>query len=69
MNTADYVKEINVIDPDSKAEVGICVFKHNESGAMFAMDASYLDQCFDGETDPVVQDPFNDGQEITLFGL
>ena len=69
MNTAKFVKEVVVIDPDSKGEVGMSVFKHNEGGGMFAIDSSYLDQCFDDDIDPVIPDPFNEGQEITLFGL
>jgi hypothetical protein len=65
--TAKFVKEITVIDPDTKGEVEITVFKHEQSDGMFAIDSSYLDQCFDD--DPVIPDPFNDGQQITLFGL
>ena len=68
-NSAEYVKEISVIDPDSKGEVAMCVFKHNESGGMFAVDSSYLEQCFDDDTDPVIPDPFNDGLNVTLYGL
>jgi len=69
MNTANYIKEVSVIDPDSKGEVGMFVFKHNQSGAMFAIDSSYIEQCFDVDIDPAIPDPFNEGQEITLFGL
>ena len=67
--SAEFVKEIEVKDPDSKAQVAMSVFKHNESGAMFAIDSSYLDQCFDDDQDPVIPDPFNKEFEITLFGL
>ena len=66
INTADFLKEINVEDPDSKLEVGMSVFKHNQSGAMFAIDASYLDQNFDDGNDPVILDPFNAGYELIL---
>jgi len=45
------------------------VFRHNESGAMFAIDSSYLEQCFDDDTDPQIPDPFNEGMSITLYGL
>jgi len=68
-NAAEFVKEIEVKDPDSKAQVAMSVFKHNESGAMFAIDSSYLDQCFDDDTDPCIPDPFNDGQTVTLYNL
>ena len=45
MNKAKYVQDITVIDPDTKGEVDITVFKH-ENGGMFAIDASYID-CID----------------------
>ena len=68
-NSAEFVKEVTVTDPDSKAPVDMCVFKHNETGGMFAVDSSYLDQYFDDDTNPVIQDPFNDGQNVTLYNL
>jgi len=75
MNTAKFVTEITVVDPDSKGEVAMSVFKHNEGGGMFAVDSSYLDQCFEDDVDPVIPDPFSDNErstevdKITLFGL
>jgi len=68
-NSAEFVKEVSVKDPDSGGWVEMAVFKHNDSGGMFAVDSSYLDQCFDDDTDPVIQDPFNDGQTVTLYNL
>ena len=67
--SAEFVKEISVKDPDSKQFVEMSVFKHNQSGGMFAVDSSYLDQCFDDDTDPIINDPLNEDQKITLFGL
>ena len=52
-----------VIDPDSKGEVAMSVFKH-ENGGMFAMDSSYLDQCFDDDGDPTIPDPFNEFDDL-----
>ena len=68
-NSAEFVSEIMVKDPDSKLRVEMSVFKHNDSGGMFAVDSSYLDQCFDDDTNPVIADPFNDGLTVTLYGL
>ena len=68
-NSAEYVKEVTVKDPDSKAPVEMTVFKHTDSGAMFAIDSSYLEQCFDDDTDPVIPDPFNPEQYVTLYNL
>ena len=69
MNIAQFVTEVTVIDPDSKGEVGMSVFKHNQTGGMFAVDSSYLDQCFDDDNDPVIADPIEPHQRIKLFGL
>ncbi len=57
MNKAKLVKEITVIDPDTKGEVELTVYRH-ENGGMFAVDSSYLDQAFDDDTYPVIPDPF-----------
>lgn len=69
MNTAKFVTEITVIDPDSGLPVEIDVFKHEGSGGMFAVDASYLDQCFDDDTDPVINDVFSTVTKKTTIGL
>jgi hypothetical protein len=56
MKTAQFVKVVNVIDPDTGGEVELEVYKH-ENGGMFAMDSSYLSQvCTDDE--PIIPDPF-----------
>jgi len=68
-NSAEFVREIDQKDPESGLPVAMSVFRHNESGAMFAVDSSYLEQCFDDDTDPVIPDPFNEGMSITLYGL
>lgn len=65
MNKAKFVKEITVIDPDTKGEVELSVFKH-ENGGMFAMDSSYLDQCFDDEVDPLIPDPFSTTDNVVV---
>lgn len=68
MNTARLLGEQPVLDPDSGAPVDIAIFKHSESGGIFAIDASFLGQCFEDEQDPVIQDPFNDGSMLRLLG-
>ena len=57
MNTAKFVKEITVQDPDTGGDVEMEVYKH-QGGGMFAIDSSYLDQVHDDDTYPVVPDPF-----------
>jgi len=67
MNTAKFVKEITVVDPDTGGDVQMEVWKH-EGGGMFAIDSSYLDQCTDPEY-PVIPDPFsaNDAVDNVQF--
>jgi hypothetical protein len=65
MRTAKFVKEITVIDPDSKGEVELSVYKH-ENGGMFAMDSSFLDQCTDEDSYPVIRDPFETTGKVML---
>ena len=74
-NSAEFVKEVTVKDPDSGGYVELAVFKHNETGGMFAVDSSYLDQCFDDDTNPRIPDPFSlnlpgsGSYDVTLYNL
>jgi hypothetical protein len=74
MDTAKFVKEIMVIDPDTKGEVELSVFKH-ENGGMFALDSSYIVQVLPEEGDCLIPDPFVDDYnadttaEVLLTGV
>ena len=69
MNTAKYVTEITVKDPDTGNDVEMEVYKH-ENGGMFAIDSSYLDQNFEDGTNPTVPDLFSDdGTNVPLVEL
>lgn len=61
LNTAKLVEEIRVVDPDSKGEVDLAIYKH-QNGGMFAMDISFLDQVVisDDFDRPIIPDPFTD---------
>ena len=63
MRTAKFVKEIVVIDPDTKGEVSLSVFKH-EGGGMFALDSSYIEQVLPEEGDCTIPDPFNEMDDL-----
>jgi len=63
MRNAKFVKEIVVIDPDSKGEVSLSVFKH-ENGGMFALDSSYIVQVLPEEGDCTIPDPFNEFDDL-----
>jgi hypothetical protein len=43
MKCAKFVCEVKVYDPDSHSVVNLAVFKEEQSGGMFGIDASYLD--------------------------
>lgn len=58
MNTAKFVLEVKVIDPDTQGEVEISIFKH-ENGGMFGIDSSYIAQVLEDEDEPQIPDPFD----------
>ena len=61
MQTAKFVKEISVTDPDTKGEVKLEVYKA-ETGGMFAIDSSFLEQF---ELDEIaILNPFADVEGI-----
>ena len=62
---AKFVREITVIDPDTKNPIELDVFKH-EGGGMFAIDSSFLDQCTDSD-EPHIPDVFNAGRKVKLI--
>lgn len=59
--TAKYVKDIEVKDPDTGNTIGLEVFKDPESGAMFAIDASYTEMVSEE-----IPSPFNKGTMLNL---
>ena len=67
--TAIMIGEVTVTDPDSKQPVEVCMFKHEQSGAIFGIDASYLVECFNDDEDPIIPDPFNEEREVILKEL
>lgn len=59
MKTAKFIGEITVIDPDSKGEVELSIFKHS-GGGIFAIDSSYIEQVLPMDNSPIVPDVFED---------
>ena len=58
MYNSKFIKEVVVIDPDSKGEVDVALFRH-ENGGIFGVDSSYIDQTFDDDELIAVPDPFS----------
>lgn len=70
INSATFVEEITVIDPDTKGEVKITVFKHDQSGGMFAVDSSFIESVFeDDDTNIMLPDLFNNNAQVELSGV
>jgi hypothetical protein len=67
MKKAYFIKEITVIDPDTKGEVELEVYKH-ENGGMFAVDSSFLDQVArtDDYDRPIIPDPLTDVEDEAI---
>lgn len=68
METAKFIKEITIIDPDTKDNVQLSIYKH-EGGGIFAVDSSYLDQCHDDDTYPIILNPFGSVFEVSTVML
>lgn len=51
---AKFITEVTITDPDSKAPIEISIFKDPESGALFGIDSSFLEQVQDE-----IPSPFN----------
>jgi len=64
--SATFVTEITVIDPDSKGEVAIAIYKHDVSGGMFGVDSSFIEQNFEDDEKPTIADPFNNNCLVEL---
>jgi hypothetical protein len=64
--TATFVKEVEVTDPDTKAPVKVAIYKHDSTGGMFGVDASFLEQNFEDDETPTVADPFVNNAIVEL---
>jgi hypothetical protein len=67
ISIAVLVKEVTVIDPDTKGEVKVSIYKHEDANAMFGIDASFIDQNFDDDEIPMIADPFTSDRFVELY--
>ena len=65
--TATFVKEVEVIDPDTNAPVKIAIYKHDSTGGMFGVDASFIEQNFEDDETPTLADPFVNNAIVELI--
>ena len=64
---AKFVKEVEVIDPDTGGVVHVSIYKH-ENGGLFGVDSSYIEQVAPEDSD-AIYDPFapmGDPQDLYL---
>jgi hypothetical protein len=66
INTAIFVGEVTVTDPDTKQPVQVTMYKHEQSGGMFGIDSSFIEQNFEDDETPMITDPFNTESFIEL---
>lgn len=66
-NTATFIQEVEVIDPDTKAPVKVAIYKHDITNGMFGIDASFIEQNFDDDETPTVADPFSNNSIVELI--
>ena len=59
MDKANFVTEVTVIDPDSKGEVQVSIFKSENSGGMFGIDSSFIEQNFEEDEEIVIKNPLD----------
>lgn len=64
MGLARFITELVVLDPDSKADVGVAIFKDENSGALFGIDSSFLTEM----EEPITIEPFNH-TKVKLIGI
>ena len=63
MKTAKFVMCVEFKDPDTGGDVQLEIFKH-QNGGVFGIDASYLEQNFEDEDNPIIVDIFEDNQNM-----
>jgi len=68
-NTAKFIREVSEVDPDSNSVVLVSMFKHNESGGIFGIDSSFIEQIFDEGERGFIADPFNFESKVELLGV
>ena len=65
-NTAKFIKEIVIQDPDTGGDVHVAMYKH-QNGGILGIDSSFITQVRDDEDD-AIYDPFADmGEPSALY--
>ena len=60
MTKSKFIQKITVNDTE------LSVYQE-ENGGMFAIDSSYIEQCFEDDEDPIIPNPFSGADENSIF--
>ena len=60
MTKSKFIQKITVNDTE------LSVYQ-DENGGMFAIDCSYIEQCFEDGEDPIIPNPFASADENSIF--
>jgi putative methionine-R-sulfoxide reductase with GAF domain len=66
INSATFVQEVTIVDPQTKGNVTVSIFKHDQSGGIFGVDSSFIEQSFDDDETAMIADPFNNNSLVEL---
>lgn len=64
--TATFIKEVEVIDPDTNLPVKVAIYKHDSTGEMFGIDTNFINENFEKDETPTVADPFTNNAIVEL---
>ena len=66
-NTAKFIKEIVIQDPDTGGDVHVAMYKH-QNGGILGIDSSFITQMLDDVEDADIYDPFAEmGEPEALY--
>lgn len=66
MTKAQLITVISVDDPGTNSQVDVAIYKH-ENGAMFGVDASFIDQYFDDDELCILPDMFSNNYDNVIL--
>lgn len=66
MKIAKFITQMTVINGNNETQIS--VYEH-PNGGIFGMDSSFVEQCCDDDSYPVIPDPFSDSHSPTSIML
>lgn len=67
--TATFVTNVTVTDPETNNTVTLAIYKHDYTGEMFGIDKKFIRENFDDDETPTVADPFNNNGIVELINF